>query len=113
MTDKCGNAAGHATPHDDSLPFQCDAWMRRVHKCTEQCDGCFRRQHEPLVQKRDGNSNNTASAAELFQAKEHVEQLRAALQGANARIDQLLSTQSERKQMEETCWLIERGQSEG
>jgi hypothetical protein len=62
---------------DDTLPFQCDAWSRRVYKCTSQCDGCFRREHA--------------------RAAEHVEQLRAALAGANARIDQLLKPVSEKE----------------
>lgn len=41
------------TPQDDSLPFQCDAWSRRVHKCASQCDGCFRREYEPRLRRAE------------------------------------------------------------
>lgn len=50
------DSSGAAPPHDkhgETLPFRCEAWGRRVHKCQSQCDGCFRQEYEPRLRRAE------------------------------------------------------------
>lgn len=60
---------------EDTLPFRCEAWARRVHKCQSQCDACFRKEYEPRLRRAEKLLREFIVTCEVHKVKDFFDLL--------------------------------------